>query len=166
MVKYEFTFTEAHFLESLRTHRNGTKSRHLRRVLKVICALGLVMLLLVAIAAGIFLLGAAAVIFLVCLVLGPALDARVMARRFRKSPFHDQQCRIELGAERFIACDPKSRVELSWDAFTTARRHENGFVLHTGPQLFYWLPDRALTEGSIDDARQIIGNSILIKDRT
>ena len=70
-------------------------------------------------------------------------------RRFRKSPHRNDDTLITLASEGLHGVATKGHSTLAWAAFTKARRFPDGFLLFQGPDVFNWLPDDALIDGSI-----------------
>ncbi|HEY2343942.1 MAG TPA: YcxB family protein [Chthoniobacteraceae bacterium] len=54
----------------------------------------------------------------------------------------------------------KSASQISWDAYTSAQRLKDGFLLFQGPHLFNWLPFAAIVEGSVEDAESLLRDNV------
>jgi hypothetical protein len=86
--------------------------------------------------------------------LGPAIDPWLVRRRFRKSPYHDDDILLTISDEGVTVIGRTSESRLKWASFTKARRFSDGLLLFQGPHLFNWLPDRAATDpAAISDAK-------------
>ena len=53
-----------------------------------------------------------------------------------------------------------SNTRLKWSVCTSARRLADGFLLFQGPRRFNWLPFSAITEGSIEEAEELIRGNV------
>lgn len=89
-------------------------------------------------------------------VAGASLFARrgrrfLATRNYRKSPHADEDLVLTLGPDGFHGLGTRSEMRFPWEAFTHAYVEEDGVLLLRGPQVFHWLPDRALVRG--DPAR-------------
>ncbi|MCB1824032.1 MAG: YcxB family protein [Candidatus Competibacteraceae bacterium] len=82
-------------------------------------------------------------------VLGWPIDAWIIRRRFRKSPYHDDEVSITLSNEGFRAIGKTTNLEVQWSTYTKAWRFRDGLLLFQGPHLFNWLPDETATEQSM-----------------
>jgi hypothetical protein len=83
------------------------------------------------------------------LFLGWPIDAWLLRRRFRKSPYHNDQILLSLSDEGLHVVGLTSEIRLSWPVFTKARRFSDGLLLFQGPSVFHWLPNNAVTDPSI-----------------
>jgi hypothetical protein len=45
---------------------------------------------------------------------------------------------------------------LTWEAFTAARRFDDGVLLFQGPWLVNWLPAEAITQGSLTELELLL----------
>lgn len=146
--EYRFRFSEDHLLTSLLRYRQQIWWRRpfygLKWVLAVLSALLLILCAVngLVIPAGIFgaVLGA--------LLLGWPIDAWITRRRFRKSPFHDDDITLSLSEEGSHVVGRNHEVRVGWDTYTKARRFKDGLLLFQGPHLFNWLPDAAALDPS------------------
>lgn len=73
------------------------------------------------------------------------IDAYFLRRRFRKSPFYNDEVSLTFSEEGLHAVGKASEVRGKWPIFTKARRFGDGLLLFQGPQVFHWLPDSAAT---------------------
>lgn len=83
------------------------------------------------------------------LVLGWPIDAWLLRRRFRKSPYHNDQISLSLSDEGLHAVGLMSETRLSWPMITKARRFSDGLLLFQGPSVFHWPSNDAATDSSI-----------------
>ena len=91
------------------------------------------------------------------LFLGWPIDSWLLRRRFRKSPFHNDEVTITISDDGVHAVGKSSETRLGWVSFTKARRFSDGLLLFQGPHLFNWLPDSAACEsGSRGEAERIL----------
>jgi hypothetical protein len=91
------------------------------------------------------------------LTLGWPIDAWVIKRRFRKSPYHNDEIALTLSEEGLHVVGRASETRLAWSNLTKARRFKDGLLLFHGPQMFNWLPDSAAADaGSVEEADRLI----------
>lgn len=157
---FEFTFSDAFLIEMFRRYRRSKRLAPYATLLKVFLGLCLTGLMVLCVHGKIY--GAAPIlsVFLVLLIFARRIDEFRMGRRFRKSPYRDERIRIQLSADGFDAKGTKSSAQLSWAVFTGARRLEDGFLLFQGPGVFNWLPLRAITEGTVEEAEELIRTNV------
>lgn len=158
--EYEFRYDERFLAESLERYRQHHPARILRWVLKGVGFVGLGLLAAVGVFANNASLTGIFAFFILLLIAGPAFDAWWAKRRFRKSPFYNTSVSVRLSDAGYVGEDPNSRTELSWAAFIAGSRLADGFILSTGPQHFYWLPDRALIAGSLAEIESTLKHKL------
>lgn len=82
------------------------------------------------------------------------IHAWIIRRRFRKSPFHNEEIEFSLSASGTHAFSGNSEVRNSWAIYTGARRFKDGLMLFQGPNVFNWLPDTAAADAATIAAAQ------------
>jgi hypothetical protein len=91
------------------------------------------------------------------LTMGWPIDAWILKRRFRKSPYHNDELSLTLSEEGLYGKGRASETRLGWSNFTKARRFKDGLLLFHGSQMFNWLPDSAAADpASIEEAERLI----------
>lgn len=75
--------------------------------------------------------------------LGAPLDEWWVRRRFRASPYHNDDIEFTLSADGAHAKGRDSELTLGWSAFTAARICKDGLLLFQGPNVCNWLPNTA-----------------------
>jgi hypothetical protein len=157
MNEYRVSYNEEYVLSSVERYR---RQRHVYPwfiAVKVVCALGLAMLIAIIIYGALaspgksgppVLIAFVLAIFLLLLIQGPRIDYFFLKRRLRKSPFYGDEL------------TPRSQTTLRWSAFTRARRFPSGFLLFTGPTVFHWWPDSARTQGTAEDVTCILRQNV------
>jgi hypothetical protein len=157
--EYRIRFSEEHLLRSCLRYRQQVWWRRPFHTLKWFLALLLAILLVVCavnrLVAGAAIVGA----ILGALLLGWPIDAWILRRRFRKSPFHDEVNVFSLSEEGSHVVGPNSEVRAGWPLFTKARRFKDGLLLFQGPHLFIWLPDDAARDASAVAEAQALARS-------
>lgn len=143
-VNYIFRYTTEHLLTSMLRYREQTwwrrpfvKYRWPLVALFGICAIGAVSYkfqILTIVTIGV--IGA--------LVLGWPIDSWLASNRFKKSPYYNDDLTVELSEEGFNSAGGNNKINLTWDAFTKARRFPDGLLLFQGPYVCNWLPDAKL----------------------
>lgn len=95
------------------------------------------------------------------LVIGWPIDAWLLRRRFRKSPFHNDDIAFALSDSGAHVVGRDSEVRIGWASFTKARRFADGLLLFQGPGVFNWLPDSAATdEAAVANAQELARSRI------
>lgn len=153
---FEFTFSEAILIEMFRRYRRCQKLRRYAAFLKVVLGFFLIALIAVCVLAKTYLGASVIAVFFALLVFAQRLDEWMIGRRFRKSPYRDERLKIQLSPEGFAVRGTITSAQLTWAAFTGARRFADGFLLYQGPGVFNWLPFGAIVEGTVDEAEALI----------
>jgi hypothetical protein len=82
------------------------------------------------------------------LFLGWPIDAWFLRRRFRKSPYHNDEIALTISDEGIHGAGRSSEIRLNWSLITKARRFPDGLLLFQGPQVFHWIPNTAAVDPS------------------
>jgi hypothetical protein len=160
-VQYRFRFSEDHLLTSFLRYRQQVWWRRAFLGLKWVLIVPFAAVLGLAIYSG---AKALAAIFggvfgaiLGALLLGWRIDAWLIRKRFRKSPFHDDEITFSISGDGSHVVGRDSDVRLGWSKFTRARRFPDGLLLFQGPGVFNWLPDAAAVEvGVVKEAEDLV----------
>lgn len=164
MNEYRVTYNEDYVLSSLDRYRRQKRVYPWFILTKVICALGLALLLAIIIygvvstsgqAAPLILIAVVISTFLVLLLQGPRLDYFFVKRRLRKSSFYGDDIRFGVSDSGVCISTPKSESALQWSAFTKATRLGGGILVFSAPTVFYWWPDEALSTGTVDEVKEL-----------
>lgn len=95
------------------------------------------------------------------LLVGWPIDKWFTRKRFRKSPFHNDDIAFSLSDNGVRIVGRNSEVKVGWVNFTKARRFKDGLLLFQGPNVFSWLPDTAAVDsGAVTRARELVRTSI------
>ena len=156
MPTFEFTFSESFLVEMFRQYRRSRKLARYVTLFKVVLGLCLVGVIAVCLFARTFPGACVISLFLALLVFSPRIDEWLVTKRFRKSPYHNERVRIQLSPDGLLVQCTKSTSQLGWTVFTGARRFEEGFLLFQGPGAFNWLPVNSMTEGTLEQAEELI----------
>jgi len=152
MAEFKLQFNEKYIADAIVRFRKQVKTRFLRIGLKLVSGVGLVVLITIFIFIKHPEVDLLFIVFLVLLLIGPKLDLWVMMRRFRKSPFYENNVNYVISKNGIKMESENCKSELSWNAFTNICRFSDGFLIFSGPQAFHWLPDSSLISGSLEDA--------------
>ena len=162
MATFEFVFSEDFLIEAFRRHRQTKATVRYGRILKLFlgaCLVGVMVFLAVAAKT---LLGASIVLaVLAALIFSPYLDEILIRRRFRKSPYWNDKLTVTLSAEGISSRGSKGGTQLTWDAITSGRKFDDGFLLFQGPGVSNWLPAKAMTEGTIREVEDLVGKHVV-----
>lgn len=143
---YRFRFSEDYLLASFLRYRRQVWWRRPFQALKWVLAIPSAAGMLVFAYMGFVVPAAIFGAILGSLLLGWPIDAWILRRRFRKSPYHNDEIAFTLSASGAHALGRTSEVRIDWQTFTKARRFDDGLLLFQGPALFNWLPDSAASE--------------------
>jgi len=160
MAGYRILIDDDFLIQAFRKYRRQHGARY---VLLAVKSVGAALLLAVS-AFGVVMEMWGLVAFLVPLVFlmfsGHLIDFWRMKRRFRKSPFRNDEAAITLTPDGLHTVSPKSESRQTWAVFTRARRFSDGFILFQGPGLFNWLPDAALTDGTPHEVDAMVRDNV------
>ena len=154
-IEYRIHFSEEHLLTSLKRYRQliWWMRPFFRGFTLLLAALSLAL-------SVIYQVPQAAVFFGVALVTLPftrPLDVWLVRRRFRRSPYHNDDVVFQLSEIGSHAVGRNSEVRLSWGAFTKARRFKDGLLLVQGAHVFNWLPDSAARDfDAVKQAQELV----------
>jgi hypothetical protein len=157
--EYRFRFGQEFLLTALSKYRRQLWWYAWYRALKLIAGLTLLTLVGVCLYTqapfpALF-LGA----FVLLLAFAARLDNWLVHRRFRKSPYYDDDMVVRLSDDGVFLRGRAAETRLEWSIITKARRFADGLLLFQGPHLFNWLPDAASDPASCLEAEA------LVKDR-
>lgn len=145
---YRFRFSEEHLLTSFRRYRQQVWWRRPFLGLKWLLALPFGAGIVLATYHGIPWLAPVFGAVLGAMLLGWPIDAWILRRQFRKSPFHDDEIAFTVSPDGSHILGRNSEVRIGWATFTGARRFKDGLLLFQGPGFFNWLPDTAAADSA------------------
>jgi YcxB-like protein len=154
-IEYRIHFSEEHLLTSVKRYGQLIWWRRpfFRGFTLLLAALLLALSVIYQVRLAAVFFGAA----LVTLPLTRPLDAWLLRRRFRHSPYHNDDVVFQLSEIGAHAVGRNNEVRLSWGAFTKARRFKDGLLLFQGSHMFNWLPDSAaLDVDAIKHAQELV----------
>lgn len=146
--EYRFRFSEDHLLTTFLRYRQQLWWRRPFLGLKWILAGVFGLPLLFAVYKSVPILAVFCGAVLGTLLLGWPIDAWIIRRRFRKSPFYNDQIALSLLETGAYAVGQSSEVRIDWVNFTKARRFKDGLLLFQGAGAFNWLPDAAAADAT------------------
>jgi hypothetical protein len=156
-VVYSIPLTEDHIVETYAQHRTQQRAiLWLAWPLKILCALGLLALLAVGIYAKIVFVIGFASFFLLLLAVGPRFDYWYMRYHWKRHPQKNELLRIEANSAGLSFVTSKSSATAQWDAYTKAVARPSGVLIYASGWEYYWLPDKAITEGSAGEMRDLL----------
>jgi hypothetical protein len=158
---YRFRFSEEYLLELHLRYRRQLWWRKPFYAAKWLLAIPLVALGVFLIVKGWALGGGIIGAIVGAMFLGWPIDAWFIRRRFRKSPYHDEELTYELLDTGIHVTGKLQDVRLAWEVFTKARTFKDGVLVFQGPHVITWLPDSAIAAGSsTDEARELIRHHV------
>ena len=156
VAEYRFRFSEQHLVTTVTRFRQQARSRLWQLPVKMLCFIGMSVLFAFSLYNLILMPSVVLGVLIALLALGPRLDYWFMKRRFRRSPFYNNEMHISLTPNGYAASSTYSRVEVAWGALTKARRFPDGFLVFSGPQVCYWWPDTSLTGGTVAEVENLL----------
>ena len=164
-VVYTIPLTDDHIVETYAQHRTQQKALlWLAWPMKIICALGLLALLGVGVFAKVYFVAAFAAFFLLLLAMGPRFDYWSMRRRWRRHPQFNELLRIEAADSGLTFTTPKSSGSAQWSVYTSAVARPQGVLLYSTKWEYFWLPDKAIAEGSAAEVRDLLRSKLAVQD--
>jgi hypothetical protein len=164
-VVYSIPLSEEHVVETYAQHRTQQKALlWLAWPMKVICALGLLGLLALGVFAKIYFLVGFAAFFLALLAVGPRFDYWYMRRRWKRHPQFNELLRIEVSDSGMSFVTPRSTGTARWDVYTKAVARPAGVLLYSGNWDYYWLPDKAIAQGTAVEVRELLRTKVQVQN--
>lgn len=160
MLQYEILIDEKHLAEGQDRRRKVGLGRYIRGVVKLICLLGLLLLLGICIYGGIWHLTVPISFFIVLLVVAPKADYLLAKRRLKKSPFYNCVATLELTEDGYSHSTPYSKSNAAWSTLRKVRLLSDGFLIFDSNNLSYWWPDADLRIGSKNEVTELLKNKI------
>lgn len=165
--EFRVRYDERYLLSGISRHRRQLWWRGPYDLLRWSLAALMALLTGIAFYAGAFMptvvLGGFTGALLGAILLGDPIDAWILKRRLRKSPFHNNDLVFRLSSTEIHASGNNEDTHLKWAAFSKARRFSDGLLLYQGPQFFNWLPDEAAISPEAVSAAQDLARSF-VKD--
>jgi hypothetical protein len=82
-------------------------------------------------------------------------------KSFSQSPLANQVVIHRFDESGLLTTLEQSEHKFAWSAFTRAVEFSDGFLLFTGPQVFYWIPTNAFVDpNQISDFKNLLGAEI------
>lgn len=169
MNEYCVSYNEEYILSSVERYRRQRQVYPWFIAVKIICALGLALLIGIIIygvlawpgkSGPLVLIALVFTVFFLLLGQGPRIDYFFLKRRLRKSPFYGDELKILISQDGVAVNTPRSQTSLKWSAFTRARRLASGFLLFTEPTTFHWWPDAALAQGTLEEVANLLRQNV------
>lgn len=155
-IQYRFQFSEDHLLAALlRSQQQAWWWRPLLWIRwGLVAVLGLFVVFLLG--RGRFNPAAVFASIVATLFLFGPLNAWLVRRRFRRSPFYNEPITFALSDGGAHAVGRDSDTRIGWATFTRARRFEDGLLLFQGPGVCNWLPDSAADAATVAAAQALV----------
>ena len=156
MAQYRFVFDEAFLTQAVRRHRQLQRIRRgfswFIAIFSIILGI-LVILLLLQKQWGHGAFYLAVIVFTYGYLWS---NAWRLKRWLRKSPHLNDSLVITLTSDGVRIVGSKIDSTLKWSAFTQARVFCDGVLLYQGPGVFNWLPEVALSDGTLTEVESLI----------
>jgi uncharacterized protein (DUF58 family) len=156
MVAFEFNYSEELQKEYVRYIRAKQKYARWMLLLKMILGVALVAVIITLVLMRGFAAAMIVSLFLVALIFARRVGEWFSCRAVRCSPEYNQHFKVQLSADGYAVIGNEVSTQIKWTKFTEAVRSADCFSLYMGPLNSQWLPFRALTEGSIEEAAELI----------
>ena len=160
MSRLEITYSDDYLVDSWKRFRRAKFAARAMFALKAVLGAILLSLIWLMIIVHAYVAAGLAALFLALLVFNQPIDAFLLVRRCRKSPFRGDRFVLEITSEGVSGKGPKSDSTVDWTAYSWARRFPDGFLLVQRPANYAWLPDACITKGSADDIDQLFRTHI------
>ena len=147
-ISYNLKFDDRILTEMTMRYRRQHGSRRLILAVKVFAGLLLMAFAVLLIVNKSYAAAAFFVLLIFMLACGHHFDLWWMRRRFQKSPYANEDLRVDISDEGFQVKSPKQDTKLTWAVFTKVVHFQDGFLLFQGPHSFSWIPIRFLKEAS------------------
>ncbi len=150
-IEYRFNFSEEHLLTARLRRRQLISWLHRFDWFKRILVIPAALLLGFCIMRGLVVPSAILAWALAGMLMSwplNAWDTWLIRRRFRKSPYYGDEIVFAITENGTHAVGRNSEVRIGWASFTKARRFRDGTILFQGPNVYNWLPDKALVDQS------------------
>lgn len=135
-------------------------SRWARILLKAFCIAGSASLFVVCVYSELYVLSVFFLLLVAFVLAGPRFEYWLAMRSLRKSPFFGTEIKIDLSSDKIIVKSEHGNTELSWSAFTAAKRLPDGFLLMSGQKEKQWWPDSAIVAGSISEIETLVNEKV------
>jgi len=160
MIEYNFKLTTDHFLTGYKNYKKQIKCRSLLYIFYAVITVTFITIAVISY----FKNETVLVYFFAILSLipfyGSIIDKAIIKLKLKKSPFYHNDISIKISDEGLQNTDNYASLDLSWSAITKAREFSDGYMLFTGPSVYYWLPDVALNVGEKNKVGEIIKKKI------
>ena len=160
MIQFEFKIDEDYFITALKKYRRQHFSRCILIVIKSIASFFLLALSALTLYGRNWWISAFFIVLIVLLFKSHLIDIWLFKRRFRKSPYRNDDTLITISDDGLQEVSDKSESKVKWCLYVKACRFQDGFLIFQTQKSFDWLPDSAMTKGSTEDLEEIIKNNI------
>ncbi len=137
-------FTPEFMLEGSQRYWRQNPRRGFHRLLGLTAALFFAAVAVWQFCHGVFFNGVLMTAMSVYFLLFRRVISLLMLRRFRNSPFCDDDLTTELTEAGFHCHSAKQDVKLQWSVFSKVVRFEDGFLLFQGVRAYNWIPFSSL----------------------
>ena len=104
--------------------------------------------------------GAICLTFLILIFFSGAIERWNIKRTLAKSPYNNDDLRIDFSENGFHAFSTKQDVKLAWPIFNRVSHFKDGFLLFQGPKVFNWIPFSALEPGAVEELETLLRTHI------
>ena len=98
--------------------------------------------------------------FLILIFFSGAIEKWNIGRSLAKSPYNNDDLRIEFTEAGFHAFSAKQDVKLAWPIFNRVAHFKDGFLLFQGPKIFNWVPFSSLEPGTVEELETLLRTHI------
>jgi len=156
MPRLEIIQTDDYLVEGWKRYRRAKHGARATLMVKIVLGAVLLLLIWMLVVVRAYVAVGLASIFLLLLVFSQSIDAFLLVRRCRKSPFRGDAFVIQIGPTGLSGKSPKSDTTVDWSAYTSARCFNDGFLLLQPLANYTWLPTHSITEGTADEIDHLL----------
>jgi hypothetical protein len=156
VARLEITYTDQYLVEAWKRFRRAKFAARATVMLKILLGAILLLLIWMLVIVQAYVAVGFVAIFLVLLVFRQPIDAFLLVRRCRRSPFRGDTFTVEIAPKGVSGKGSKSDATVDWTAYSWARQFTDGFLLVQHPANYFWLPNDCIKEGAVGDIDQIL----------
>lgn len=156
MPNYRFQFDEEFLIECFRKYRRQHGTRFIILAIKLVAGPPLLALAVFCAWESNWKMAILPFGLVLAMFGGHLIDYWLIKRRFRKSPYWNDNVAVSVTADGINAVGSRSDTKFAWTVITRARRFANGFLLFQGPGMLNWLPDTALSDSTPVEVESLI----------
>ncbi|MFO7976916.1 MAG: hypothetical protein R6V12_20075 [Candidatus Hydrogenedentota bacterium] len=161
MANYRYLYDETYALQAARKYQRRRISWYFGMAFVAFIAL---MFLIAAIGTAVtekqWFPAVLAALFVLAILCARPIEIWFLKRKLRKLPLYKEEVEFTLTPEGVNVITPKSDSTLDWQMWVKARRVRGGFLLYQYPDIYFWLSDDSLVEGTVEGVDALFRENI------